>query len=210
MGQMYEAVVQHLKEEGLHFQQFDERHRVSFGMQGRNCNFNVTIQVREETTQMMIHSQLPVNCPEERRLAMCEFITRVNYGLVLGNWEMDMVDGEVRYKTSIDSNGQELTRDLIQPLLRANLSMANRFSSDKGLMRVMFGDGNAREAVEALRPQMSLPSESAEDGSNEEDPESDGVDAMDEPDEKDSTTAELRRRLDELLRSGVEDEEPPF
>lgn len=29
-----------------------------------------------------------------------EFLTRANYGLVFGNFEMDMHDGEIRYKPS--------------------------------------------------------------------------------------------------------------
>jgi len=31
-----------------------------------------------------------------------EFLTRANYGLNIGNFEMDFQDGEIRFKTAID------------------------------------------------------------------------------------------------------------
>jgi hypothetical protein len=33
---------------------------------------------------------------------MAEYLTRANYGLILGNFAMDMADGEVHYKVSVD------------------------------------------------------------------------------------------------------------
>ena len=40
----------------------------------------------------------PIRVSEERRAAVCEFITRANFGLKYGNFEMDFNDGELRYK----------------------------------------------------------------------------------------------------------------
>ena len=48
--------------------------------------------------------------PEEMRVPMAEFLTRANYGLRIGNFEMDFEDGEVRYKSSVDFEGIELRR----------------------------------------------------------------------------------------------------
>lgn len=55
-----------------------------------------------------------MNVPEDRRLALAEFLTRANYGLFIGNFEMDWQDGEVRYKTSIDVAGDRLSTALVQ------------------------------------------------------------------------------------------------
>lgn len=43
--------------------------------------------------------------PPEQLGAVMEFVTRANFGMVLGNFELDLADGEVRYKTSIDVTG---------------------------------------------------------------------------------------------------------
>ena len=45
---------------------------------------------------------------EAQRLAMSEFLHRANYGLVLGNFELDLGDGEVRFKVGIDVEGVRL------------------------------------------------------------------------------------------------------
>ncbi len=42
----------------------------------------------------------PVKAPEEKRLAIAEFVARANDGLRIGNFELDFGDGEVRYKRS--------------------------------------------------------------------------------------------------------------
>jgi len=44
-----------------------------------------------------------------KRGAVAEFINRANYGIIIGNFEMDFADGEIRYKTSIDVQGDKLT-----------------------------------------------------------------------------------------------------
>ncbi len=64
----------------------------------------------EETEQVAIYSAIPINVPEERRLAAAELITRANYGLRLGNFELDFSDGELRFKTSIDVEGEAWRR----------------------------------------------------------------------------------------------------
>ena len=68
---------------------------------------------------------------------MAEFITRVNYGMVLGNFEMDYDDGEIRFKTSIDLEGAMLTDDLVKPLVYANCLMMDKYLP--GIMQVISG-----------------------------------------------------------------------
>src|SRR5262249_47600370 len=88
---------------------------------------------------------LPSNVPEEKRVEIAEFITRANYGLVIGNFEMDYNDGEVRYKTSVDVEGGELTPKMIENLMRANLMTMDRYFA--GVMGVLYGDRDPAEAI---------------------------------------------------------------
>lgn len=43
--------------------------------------------------------------PENKRLAVAEILTRANLGMIIGNLELAFVDREIRYKTSIDVEG---------------------------------------------------------------------------------------------------------
>ncbi|MGH2410076.1 MAG: YbjN domain-containing protein, partial [Chloroflexota bacterium] len=65
--------------------------------------------------------------PVERRLAMAEFLTRANYGLPIGNFELDFEDGEIRFKTSIDLEEVEPNPLLVKHVIYANVIMMDRY-----------------------------------------------------------------------------------
>jgi hypothetical protein len=58
--------------------------------------------------------------PEARRLEVSHFLTRANYGLADGNFELDFEDGEVRYKTVLHVQADELDGLALKRLLRSN------------------------------------------------------------------------------------------
>lgn len=93
--------------------------------------------------------------PEDRRLSIAEFIARANYGLVLGNFELDFIDGELRFKTSIDVDGTELPPELIEPVVYANVLTMDQYMP--GIMAVIKAEKTPLEAL-----QMILPNESNE------------------------------------------------
>jgi hypothetical protein len=112
---------------------------------GENGRFNCLARVREEQSQFLFYSTCPVNVPEDKRAAMAEFITRANYGLILGNFEMDYRDGEVRFKTSIDVEGGELTDGMLRNLTYANVLTMDRYLP--GMMTLLYGDATPEEAI---------------------------------------------------------------
>jgi hypothetical protein len=79
----------------------------------------------------------PLRAPTTTRLATQEFVTRANYGLVIGNFEMDLDDGEVRFKASLDLHGEPLTTPLLRALAEATLTTMRRYLP--GLLAVMHG-----------------------------------------------------------------------
>jgi hypothetical protein len=94
---------------------------------GRNGRWVCFAQAREEHEQFVFYSVYPVLVPEAKRPAVSEYITRANYGMILGNFELDFRDGEVRYKTSLDVEGAELTSALIRQCVYANVLMMDRY-----------------------------------------------------------------------------------
>lgn len=121
-------------------------HRVFY--QGHNGRLICFAQARNEESQLLFYAYCPESVPEDRRLAMSEFLTRANYGLVLGNFEMDMNDGEVRFKTSIDVEGTTLTPELIKPIIYANVLTADEYLP--GIFAVMRGEKTPAEALEMV------------------------------------------------------------
>src|SRR5829696_8831933 len=63
----------------------------------------------EERTQAHDLLVRPGKVAEEHRTAMAVRLARINYGLGLGNFVIDLSDDEVRFKASIDFGGAEPT-----------------------------------------------------------------------------------------------------
>ena len=76
---------------------------------------------------------------------MAEFLTRANYGLIIGNFEMDLTDGEVRYKTGIDVEGDRLSAALVKNLVYANVLTMDQYLP--GIMRLIYADVSPAEAI---------------------------------------------------------------
>ncbi len=165
MGQLFEAVVDYLTEDDWKFNVVKDDTALMLSFRGEAGSWQCFATVDEEKQWFTFYSILPSNVPEEKRVEIAEFITRANYGLVIGNFEMDYGDGEVRYKTSVDVEGGELTPKMIENLMRANLMTMDRYFS--GVMGVLYGDRDPAEAIAEM-----------EDGGlgHEEDEDFDGMD----------------------------------
>jgi hypothetical protein len=76
-------------------------------------------QVVDEHGVVLFYSICPLRVPEEVRLEAAHFLTRANYGLATGNFELDFDDGEIRYKTVVHVDG-ELSQAAVKRAVRAN------------------------------------------------------------------------------------------
>ena len=89
---------------------------------GDNGAWACYVVARQQESRCTIYSQAPWETPESQRLEMSELLTRINFGLPLGNFEMDFADGEVRFKTSIDVSGTRLSGELFEDLFEPNIA----------------------------------------------------------------------------------------
>lgn len=83
--------------------------------------------------------------PDARRLEAAEYLHRINYGLLLGNFEMDYDEGEVRFRTSLMAEGS-LTQEVLDRYIQMPAAMLDRYAP--GLAAIV-ADGEI--AGEALR-----------------------------------------------------------
>jgi len=161
MSQLFEAVVDYLTEDDWKFNVVKDDTALMLSFRGETGSWQCFATVDEEKQWFTFYSILPSNVPEEKRVEIAEFITRANYGLVVGNFEMDYADGEVRYKTSVDVEGGELTPKMIENLMRANLMTMDRYFP--GVMGVLYGDRDPAEAIAELEDEGHEPEVDEED-----------------------------------------------
>lgn len=151
MGQIFNAVVDFLTDDGWKYTILEEDQdllALTLSFKGRNGSWQCFAIVDEEKHWLRFYSILPVHVPESKRHEANEFIARANYGLMLGNYEIDMNDGEVRFKTSVDAEGGELTKPMIDNLLRSNLISMDRYFP--GMMAVLYSDRSPAEIYEDI------------------------------------------------------------
>ena len=148
MGRIFDVVETFLKEDGWPFTQLEGQSIAKTSFQGKKGEFNCFVQAREEAEHVVIYAVLPVVVAEERREEVSRFITRANYGMMVGNFELDFSDGEVRYKTSADLEDVDEFRILLRNLVYANVLTMDKYLP--GLMRVIFGGAEALEAVQEI------------------------------------------------------------
>lgn len=113
---------------------------LSMRHQGKKGAWRCVAQARESETQrqFLFYSVLDSFTPPDKQPAMAEFLTRANYGMVIGNFEMDYSDGEVRFKTSIDvsANIEHLTEAQFRSVVFTNVLMMDKYFP--GMMSVMY------------------------------------------------------------------------
>jgi hypothetical protein len=89
--------------------------------------FTCFAYAREKQNQFIFHSVTVDNVEPEMRPVVAEFLTRLNYELSIGNFEMSFDDGDVRYKTSIDFDKRDANVDDIAVLAIANITIMSKF-----------------------------------------------------------------------------------
>lgn len=124
------------------------KYAYSMSYSGKNGDLRCYAIVRVDLEEFLFYAVAPVKVPEEVRQAVAEYLTRANYGLRIGNFELDYSDGEVRYKSSVDFEGQELTSDLIRNAIYPAVHTMDRYLT--GLLRVSFGGATPHEAIEEV------------------------------------------------------------
>ena len=147
MGRLLDTVVEYLDDEGFEYD-VESEERVDLSFTTSNGVLVTWFSLDDEDQVVLFVTRCPVFVPQERREAAMEFLTRANFGLRLGHFEFDLDDGEVRYKTSIDVEGDRLTPVLVKRLVRPNLMTMDRYLP--GLLRVVFGATTPAQEIAAI------------------------------------------------------------
>lgn len=114
-----------------------------------NCrlqNVEMTVIVREDNFSAL--ATLPLAADENSRLAVAEYLTRANYNMRNGNFEMNMNDGVIRFKAYHHAGGAPLDPKAGRLTVLLPFLMIDRYGN--GLIDVLFGLKSPREAFEAI------------------------------------------------------------
>jgi len=145
MNELFPIIEKFFTDDEWYFIQLGNQPILQMTFQGKNGKWTCYAQIHEEQPIFFFFSICPVNVPEDKRQKMAEFLTRANYGLKVGNFEMDFTDGEIRYKTSLNVENDQLSGPIIRNLVYANLWTMDRYLA--GILSVIYGNIDPTEAI---------------------------------------------------------------
>jgi hypothetical protein len=116
--------------------------------EGQNGHFVAVLSVHEEQTQLVFYAFAPELTPAEHHTPMMELLTRANHGMLIGNFELDLDDGEVRYKVSVDVEGIADPTACVKNHLAACISTLDHYLP--AIIAVQKGESNALDALTSV------------------------------------------------------------
>lgn len=141
------VVSQVLDERNIEWSETADDEVIEAEVRGESGSWTCFFIGRETENRVSVYSQAAWYAPEHVRPQMAELLTRINYGLSNGNFEMDFSDGELRFKTSLDVTGAEPSAALIDNLLSPNFAAMDTYLP--ALEAVRDGRLSPQEALEA-------------------------------------------------------------
>lgn len=144
-----QAINNYLTEDEWHFSFDEKRGLFKFGLslKGKIKKINYIVDVKDD--EYVVYAVSPLGADEDDKemvASMAEFVCRANYGLVNGNFELDMRDGEIRFKCFVDCEGITPTSEMVRNSIHCPAAMFKRYGA--GIVDIIFGKSSAQEAVE--------------------------------------------------------------
>ncbi|HEX7393972.1 MAG TPA: YbjN domain-containing protein [Anaerolineaceae bacterium] len=147
-GPIFQKVVEFFKDDGWPFEQLEDEEILRLEYEGENSKWRCFAHVIEESQRFVFLSSLANFVPKLMRLEASEYLTRANFGMEVGNFEMDFSDGTVRYRTSVDVEGGELTSVMIKNMVYLNIAVMDQYLP--GLKKVVKDGFEPEKAIEEV------------------------------------------------------------
>jgi hypothetical protein len=109
---------------------------------------NASAEVRVDFERFIFYLNFRDKAQKKVLNETMEFITRSNFDLVVGNFELNLTTGALRYRGSIDFTSVTLTEPLIRDLIKSCMDTIEYFANP--LLSVIRGEKVASKAFEEL------------------------------------------------------------
>lgn len=146
-GSMFDLMINFFQKKGVDYTRLKlgDADLLRLEFQGTKYQWDCYAQSNEQYHECSFYSVCPEKIAEEKRADVNEFLTRANYGMTVGNFEMNLDTGEVRCKTSIDLEGNMLNFSLLNRLMEVNVCLMERYL--QGIMLIIQDNVSPKEAI---------------------------------------------------------------
>ena len=148
-AEIAKAISSFLAEDDWRFSFDEQKGRFSFSVSIASAIKKIFYDVLVHEDSFTVYAISP-NGPDEKdreqMRAVMEFIFRANYGLRNGSFELDMNDGEIRYKSFVDCEGASPSKEIVKNSIYVPAAMFKRYS--EGITAILYKNATAKEAIE--------------------------------------------------------------
>lgn len=147
MYEIEKSVKAYLEDKGMRYEHVEGLHSFMLGIELNSSEMNRCVMsiVAHDEEDLSCHVTYDSNVPECARGRVVEYLTRANYGLFLGSFQMDMNDGQIIYQVGAAYSDHRVTEDELGRMISVASGMAERYA--EGLHDVINGDLSPEEAV---------------------------------------------------------------
>jgi hypothetical protein len=103
------------------------------------------VHLLADSAQIIFYLEFRERPVQSTFLQVMEFVARANWGMLIGNYEMNLDDGSVCIKSSIDYSDALLTPDQIKNLVMAAIKSGEMYGT--AFIRVCRGEVSAKDAI---------------------------------------------------------------
>jgi len=145
MKSAIESFVEFFEKQGWSYRLDGDKPVIHTGFNGNNGIWQCVAIAGPQDLYLMFLSLLPCKAVSGRRAACAELLTRINYGLTQGCFEMDFEDGEIRFRTSIPLASDAGSLELVEHLVFSNLCTVDRFFG--AIMKMLYAEVSPKTAL---------------------------------------------------------------
>ena len=148
-NEIVNSIGEFLEKDDWHYSFDSDRGVFRFGVSVGNRLKNIRCRILVHDNCYTVYAVSPIGPDENNKDMMnnmSEFICRANFGLRNGNFEMDFIDGEIRYKTFVNCGNDVMpASEIIKESIYTPVAMFDKYGS--GITDIIFQDVAAAKAV---------------------------------------------------------------
>lgn len=136
---VYKTMVKALKSKDWHFEEREQDLTIVSNYTGEDLPVRFIIRIDAEREVIQYLSPLPFKMEESKRVDAAVAVCVANYGIVNGCFDLDINDGEIRYRLTTSYCDSEMGEDFFYDMMAVAVLTTDKYNDrfmmlNKGLM----------------------------------------------------------------------------
>jgi hypothetical protein len=141
--QIVDAVRDWLDGDDWNYDYNAEKHQIRTGVSLKSKIKSGRIRIDIKDDCYLVYLYAPINGDKDNLGELTKYLTMANYGLYNGNFELDVRDGEIRYKTFVNCDGLDsLSSEVIKDSIYFSCFMMDRYGDGIAALALGFSDAD--------------------------------------------------------------------